>query len=87
MPSGDGALAGHQVALSFHHRLLTDPTRMRAYHRAIADAIGPDDVVLDLGTGSGVLALWAAQAGARHVYAVEPQQESLEDRFLSLLGQ
>ena len=45
---------------------------MRAYYRAILDEIGPTDVVLDLGTGSGVLALWAAQAGARHVYAVEP---------------
>ena len=30
-----------------------------------------DKVVMDVGTGSGILAVWAAQAGAKRVYAIE----------------
>ena len=38
---------------------------------ALAAAVQPDDVVLDIGTGERVLALAAARAGARCVYAIE----------------
>eukprot|EP00039_Didymoeca_costata_P012153 m.173908 g.173908 ORF g.173908 m.173908 type:complete len:370 (+) comp15397_c0_seq9:134-1243(+) len=53
--------------------MLEDPDRMSAYFRAITGntASFKDKVVLDVGTGSGILAIWAAKAGAKKVYAVE----------------
>ena len=57
-----------------HVGMLQDKMRMHAYHQAIlnnAKAHFHDKVVLDVGSGTGVLAIWAAQAGAKHVYAAE----------------
>jgi hypothetical protein len=54
-----------------HARMLHDDRRTSDYIAAIAAEVRPDDIVLDIGTGSGVLAVAAARAGARHVYAVE----------------
>ena len=54
-----------------HARMLHDERRTGDYVAALAAAVRPNDVVLDIGTGSGVLAVAAARAGARRVYAVE----------------
>ena len=54
-----------------HARMLHDDRRTHDYLAALARAVRPGDVVLDIGTGSGVLAIAAARAGARRVYAVE----------------
>ena len=54
-----------------HARMLHDHRRTGDYLVALGQAVRPGDVVLDVGTGSGVLAVAAARAGARRVYAVE----------------
>ncbi len=51
--------------------MLADGTRMRRYRAAIEAVVRPGQVVADLGTGTGVLAMMAARAGAARVYAVE----------------
>ena len=56
--------------IAWHDGMLGDRVRLRAYARAIDRYVQPGMVVVDLGTGSGVLACLAAQRGA-HVHAIE----------------
>jgi SAM-dependent methyltransferase len=62
---------GHFIGLNHHRLMLADGVRMEAYQRAIEAQVRPGMHVLDLGSGTGILALWAARAGAQ-VTAVEP---------------
>lgn len=58
-------------AASIHIRMLRDRRRTQTYLEAIRNVVNPGDVVVDIGTGTGVLAVAAAQAGASRVYAIE----------------
>ena len=53
-----------------HAGYLGDGVKIAAYEVALA-SLAPGRVVLDLGSGSGILGLLAARAGAKHVYAVD----------------
>lgn len=57
--------------LSVHELMLADKPRMQAYLAAIENNELSGKVVMDVGSGTGVLAMFAARAGAKKVYAVE----------------
>jgi protein arginine N-methyltransferase 1 len=58
-------------AFEFHHSMLIDEVRMNRFLRAILQTVKPGDVVLDIGSGTGILACFCCLAGAKHVYAIE----------------
>eukprot|EP01139_Manchomonas_bermudensis_P004804 Amastigsp_a174359_1732.p2 type:complete len:354 gc:universal Amastigsp_a174359_1732:1-1062(+) len=56
-----------------HEEMLKDEVRTMSYQRAIVNNphLIKGKIVLDIGCGTGVLSMFAAQAGAAHVYAIE----------------
>lgn len=58
-------------APSAHVAMLDDVTRTQGLLRAIRETVRPGDVVVDIGSGTGILAVAAAKAGACRVYAIE----------------
>jgi type II protein arginine methyltransferase len=58
----------------WHIPMLNDVRRNQAFERAICKAVeneGPDARILDIGTGSGLLSMMAARAGARNIVSCE----------------
>ena len=54
-----------------HEKMLSDKQRMDTYHRAIIKHINKDDIVIDLGTGTGILSFFASQKSPKKIYAIE----------------
>ena len=54
-------------------RMISHPVRFHAYLEALRRTVKPGSVVVDLGTGPGIMALLACRFGARKVYAIEPE--------------
>ena len=51
--------------------MLIDDPRTLAFERAIQTVVKPGDRVVDVGTGSGILSMFAARSGAGKVFALE----------------
>jgi len=64
---------GSYSSYYIHEEMLKDAVRTRAYQRAIEDnpSCFKGKIVLDIGCGTGILSIFAARAGAKHVYAIE----------------
>ena len=80
-----------------HVSMLNDRARTSKFLAGVAEVVRPGDIVVDIGTGTGVLAIAAARAGAKHVYAIEAsaigqvaeaifQANGLADRITLLRG-
>lgn len=69
----DNPFSQYYGMLLHQQNMLQDHVRTSTYERAMLENAGDfrDKVVLDVGTGSGILAFFALKAGAKRVYAVE----------------
>ncbi|KAI3780487.1 hypothetical protein L2E82_10468 [Cichorium intybus] len=59
-------------SLSIHEEMLKDVMRTKTYQNVIYmnEFLFKDNIVLDVGAGTGILSLFCAKARAEHVYAV-----------------
>jgi len=69
--------------LEVHRELLLDTVRTEAFRSAIRYFVEPWSVVLDIGSGSGILSFFACEAGARKVIAVDSTHGADLSAFLS----
>lgn len=62
---------GKYDTLTSHEIMIADQYRTFQYKKAIDSCIKKGDVVIDLGSGSGIMSILAARAGAKKVYSIE----------------
>lgn len=75
----------------WHIPMMNDAPRNDAFEKAITSAVaarGPDAQILDIGTGSGLLSMMAARAGAKNITTCEevPAIANLATRIIAKNG-
>jgi protein arginine N-methyltransferase 1 len=61
------------MSIEFHRRMLADRVRHEAFRAALKHAIEPgSSTVADIGAGTGILAFFARELGAREVWLYDP---------------
>jgi precorrin-6B methylase 2 len=58
----------------YYLRLIKAQHRIRAFQNALRDCVRKGDVVVEIGAGLGTYSFFAAQSGARRVYAIEKER-------------
>ncbi len=77
-----------QIIPRWHFEMLNDEQRNNAFEQALRNAITPGTIVLDIGSGTGLLAMMAARAGAKETFTCEmvPQLAELTRATVALNG-
>jgi len=68
---------GQFIPIHYHFNMLHDRMRMEYFENAINMVVQPNDVVLELGSGTGVLSYFASKK-AKKVYSVEYNEELVD---------
>ncbi len=71
-------ILSHIARIGIHEEMLKDKVRTGTYQKAILSNphLFKNKTVLDIGCGTGILCLFAAKAGAKHVYGVKWRSKS-----------
>ncbi|MFO0212911.1 MAG: 50S ribosomal protein L11 methyltransferase, partial [Pseudanabaena sp.] len=74
IPAREGMLLLYRENIqSWHYWMMNDTARNLPYQEAIARYVTSETLVLEIGTGSGLLAMMAAKAGAKQVITCESE--------------